>query len=178
MGRFFLVYATPLIAVFLFRYLGKKLWSSNDDWMAVELNLQRTREKWGRMEKILGRWGADKRILGRLYTALVQVVILFGSETWVLTSRLEKSLKGFHHREARRMAGVGPNSQWDGTWVYPPIGAELEMVGLEEIGVYISRHQKTVAEYIATHTIMELCLVEECAYPGDGGITPPCISRR
>ena len=35
------------------------------------------------------------------------------------------------------------------------------MVGLEEIGVYIARHQNTVAQYIATRTIMDLCLAAE-----------------
>ena len=45
--------------------------------------------------------------------------------------------------------------------MYPPIGTEMEMVGLEEIGVYIYRCQKTVAQHIATRTIMDLCLASE-----------------
>ena len=59
------------------------------------------------------------------------------------------------------MAGMGPKFQWDGTWVYAPIGAALEMVGLEEIGAYIARRQNTVAQYILTRPVMDLCLVEE-----------------
>ena len=35
---------------------------------------------------------------------VVQAVILFGSDTWVLTPRLEKDLKGFHHQVARWMS--------------------------------------------------------------------------
>ena len=62
---------------------------------------------------------------GRFYVAVVQEVLLFGYETWVLNPRLEKALEGFHHREARRMAGMGYKRQRDGTWVYPPIGAAL-----------------------------------------------------
>ena len=45
--------------------------------------------------------------------------------------------------------------------MYPPIGSALEMVGMEEIGVYISCHQNTVAQYTATHPIMDLCLAAE-----------------
>ena len=45
--------------------------------------------------------------------------------------------------------------------MYPPIGAALEMVGLEEIGVYIARRHNMVAQYIATCPIMELCLAAE-----------------
>ena len=88
----------------------------------------------------------DKRTSGRFYVAVVQAVLLFGSETWVLNPRLNKSLAGFHHWAERRMAGMGPKTHPDGTWVYPPIGAALTMVGLEEIGVYITRCQKTVAQ--------------------------------
>ena len=69
--------------------------------------------------------------MGRFCVAVVQVLILFGSETWVLTPWLEKYLKVSHHRVVRRMAGMGPKCQRDGTWVYTPIGADLEMVGLE-----------------------------------------------
>ena len=88
-------------------------------------------------------------------------MLLFGSKTWVLTHRLEKSLKGFHHRAVRQMAGMGPKHQRDGTLVYPPIGVDLSTVVLEEIGVYISRRQNTVAQYIATRPITELCLAAE-----------------
>ena len=56
---------------------------------------------------------------------------------------------------------MGPKFQWDGTWVYVSIGAALEMVGLEEIGAYIARRQNTVAQYILTRPVMDLCLVEE-----------------
>ena len=99
--------------------------------------------------------------MGKFDVAVVQAVLLFGAATWVLTPRLEKSLEGFHHRAVRRMVGMGPKPQRDGTWVYKPIGAALEIVGLEKIGVYIARRQNTVTHYIATRPIMDLCLVEE-----------------
>ena len=93
--------------------------------------------------------------------AVVQAVLLFGSETRVLNPWLEKELTGFHHRVERRMAGMVPKHQPDGTWSYPPIRAAMAMVGLEEIGVYIARCQNTIAQYIATRPIMDLCLVAE-----------------
>ena len=92
---------------------------------------------------------------------VVQEVRLFGSETWVLTPWLEKSREDFHHRAVRQMAGTVPKHQRYGTWVYTPIGAALEMVGLEDTGVYIACLQNTVAQYIVTHTIMDLCLAAE-----------------
>ena len=59
------------------------------------------------------------------------------------------------------MAGMGPKRQWDRTWVYPPIGAALTMVGLDDIGVYISLQQNRATQYIATYPIMDFCLVEK-----------------
>ena len=82
------------------------------------------------MEKILVREGADRRTVGRFYVAVVQAVILLGSETWILTPQLEKALKGFHQQAAWRMAGMYPNRQWDGTCVDPSIGVALKMVGM------------------------------------------------
>ena len=70
--------------------------------------------------------------------AVVQKVLLFGSETWVLTPWLDKYLKVFHRWLARRMAVIDPKRQWYRMWVYPPLGSLLEMVGLEEIWVYIA----------------------------------------
>ena len=89
---------------------------------------------------------------------VVHVVLLFGSETWVTNPQLEKAPEVFHQRALLQMAGMGPKCQWDGTWVYPPIGAA---VGLDEIGVYIARHQSTVEQYITTRPIMYLCLAAE-----------------
>ena len=60
------------------------------------------------MVKILGREGSDRRTAGRFYVAVVQAVILFGSEKWVVTPQMEKALAGFRHQAFRQMAGMGP----------------------------------------------------------------------
>ena len=75
--------------------------------------------------------------------------------------QLEKALTGFHHQEVRRMAGMVPKRQLDGTWVYTPIQEALAMVGLDEIRAYIARRQNKVSQYIATRTIIDLCMVAE-----------------
>ena len=87
--------------------------------------------------------------------------MLFRSETWVLTPWLEKSLQGFHHWAAWRMAGMFPKHKPERMWVYPPIGLALAMAGLEDIKVYISRCQNTVARYIATCPTIDLCLAAD-----------------
>ena len=51
-----------------------------------------------------------------------------------------------------------PRRQAEGIWEYPPFGDVMKVAGIEEIYSYISRRQNTVAQYIATHPILDLFL--------------------
>ena len=79
MGRVFSAYGVTLTAVPSFKYLERILLSTNDNWPAVEPNLQRSRVKWVQMVKVLWRERADRRTASRFYVAVVKAVILFGS---------------------------------------------------------------------------------------------------
>ena len=70
-----------------------------------------------------------------------------------------KNLGGFHHRLARRLAGT--RSKWYMTdmWIYPPLDVAITAVGMGEMKTYVVLHLNTIAQYIATHMILELCLV-------------------
>ena len=59
--------------------------AGDDDWPAVAGNLAKARKSWGRMHGILRREGATPRILGKCFKAVVQQVLLFEAETWVVT---------------------------------------------------------------------------------------------
>ena len=63
--------------------------------------------------------------------AVVQTVLLFGSERRVLTPRLEKYPGVFNCWAMQRMAVMGPKRQRDKAWVYTPIEVELSMVSME-----------------------------------------------
>ena len=54
---------------------------------------------------MLSREGADARTLGYIYLAVVQSVMIYGSETWVMTPRIGRVLGRSHHRGAIRLAG-------------------------------------------------------------------------
>ena len=58
------------------------------------------------MVKILGREEVDRIMVGRIYVAVVQAVLLFGSETWVTTPWFEKALEGLHYQALRWMTGT------------------------------------------------------------------------
>ena len=54
-----------------------------------------------------------------------------------------------------------PRRLQNGTWHYPPIGKAMEDAGLFSIQEYVSRRQRTVAEYVATRPIFDLVMEEE-----------------
>ena len=67
------------------------------------------------MAWILGRDGADTWTLGCFYVTVVQAILLFRSQTWVLTLHIKRILGGFHHRVARRISGKMPHRRVEGT---------------------------------------------------------------
>ena len=83
----FEVYGTQLKTVPSFKYLGRILTAGDDDWPAVAGNLGKVQKIWGRLKRILSREGADKRVSGSFSKAVVQQVLLFGAETWVVTGK-------------------------------------------------------------------------------------------
>ena len=72
--------------------------ASYDDWPAVVSNIQKALKKWARLSTVLGREGMDARTSGIFYLAVVQAVILFGSEMWVIFPRIGRMIGGFYHR--------------------------------------------------------------------------------
>ena len=116
MERAFEAYRKPIETVTQFKYLGRIMTAGDDDWPSVAGNLVKARKSWGRLARILSREGAEKRVLGTLFKAVVQQVLIFGAETWVLTPRIERALESFMHRTARRITGRQPQRGWYGKW--------------------------------------------------------------
>ena len=80
----FHAYGKKMRAVTEFRYLGRIMTNTDDDWPAVAGNIRKARVTWGRLARILGREGADPKVSRNFYIAVTQQVLLFGAETWVL----------------------------------------------------------------------------------------------
>ena len=91
------------------------------------------------------------------YIALTQAVLLFGSETWVLTAKMEKALDTFQARVARKLTGRKPRRGIDGTWYYSSLLGEMKEEEIFRIGTSILRRQNAVAQFIATRPILDLC---------------------
>ena len=88
--RSFQAYGATLYNVTMFKYLGRVMTAGDDYWPEVAGNLQNARKSWGQMLQILSWEGADPKVLGYFFKAVVQAVLLFGAEMWVLTPRMER----------------------------------------------------------------------------------------
>ena len=86
------------------------------------------------MSQVLIREGADPKVSGHFFKALVQVVLLFGADTWILTPRMERALSSFQHRFVRPLSGRHPKRHWGYSWGYIPLEAAIVEVVFEEIG--------------------------------------------
>ena len=102
--------------------------------------------------------GAEPRTAAVFYKAVVQSVLLYGCETWVVTPAVLKALSGFHHKVARRLSGCLPRYlPREDRWSYPPVEEALAKAGMYTLAHYISVRQNTLADTIATRPILELC---------------------
>ena len=57
--------------------------------------LWRARQKWARLTQVLISEGGDARTLLQIYLEVLQLVLLYMSETWVLTPHMQRVLGWF-----------------------------------------------------------------------------------
>jgi hypothetical protein len=124
----FSVHGVPLESVSKFLYLGRQLSSTDDDWPDVVKNWAKAQRRWATISRVLIRYGATPRISEMIYTAVVQSVLLYGPETWVLSPRMLSKLEGYHKQIAHRLTGHTPvyPIRGGGEWQYLPLGNALE----------------------------------------------------
>ena len=116
---------------------------------------------------LLRQEGADPKVLEMLYRAVALAVLIFGSETWVLSAEMDRKVEGTHtgflknimRKRARRIA--------DETWEMPGVEVVRETVGTQSTMTYIGRQQETVAQWVTLRPIFEVCAGDK-VYEGVG----------
>ena len=83
--------------------------------------------------------------------------MLFGAGTWGVSPMMERALSAFIHGAARSLTGRQPRKGRDGKWHYPSLEGAMKEAGLTDVRTSINRRQNTVAQYIATRPLLELC---------------------
>jgi hypothetical protein len=134
--------------------------ADDDDWPVVLRNMAKAWQRWAYISRIL-RWeGATPRISAMFCKAVVQTVLLFGSEYWVLTASMLGlgKIEGFHQQIARQFMGRVPvYLRSEGTWQYQPLGNAIEEAGLFSMDEYITRRRNKMVYYVATRSIYTMC---------------------
>ena len=74
------------------KYLGHIITSFDDAWPELVGNLHNVRKRWVQLSIILRREGVKPRVLGMFFKVMVQAVLLFGSEMWVMTPYMGQSI--------------------------------------------------------------------------------------
>ena len=71
---------------------------------------------------------------------------------------MEWALNYFMHEAARRIMGRQPRRGWDGKWFYPSLEGATKEAGFKDVRKSINTRQNTVAPYIATRPLLDLCV--------------------
>lgn len=150
----FTAYGQPLDNVWHFKYLGRILSHDDKDNLAMYYNMRRARSRWGLISRILTCEGANPRVSAMFYKAVVQTVLLYGSETWNVTQSMRTAMESFHRRVARSLTGRKPLFVPETEeWIYPPLGNAMEEAGLFSIEEYLERRRRYLVDYVATHPL-------------------------
>ncbi len=148
LARMFTAYREDLERVELFKYLGRLLTYDANDSQAMQSNLKKVGKSWAQVSCVLRTENASPKVSGVFYKAIIQAVLLFGSETWRLCPLSLKSLEGFHIKATHHIAGMQPAQNPDGTSTYPNSKDLLKAVGLRTINHYIGGCCETIARFI------------------------------
>jgi hypothetical protein len=146
--RLFMAYREELERVEVFKYLGWLIVYDDADTQAMQSNLRKARGCWAWILCVLRAENANARTCGMFYTATVQAVLLYRSETWSLSPTSIKQLEEFHILAPWQMTGMRPEKKPDGSWSYPRSKDILEAAGLQTIAHYMGMHRQTIANFI------------------------------
>jgi hypothetical protein len=136
--RQFTVHEDALERVEVYKYLSRLLAQDDDNAQAIRQQLRKARGVWARVGQVLRGENTSPRVAAKFYKAVVQAVLLYGSETWNLTKAALARLEGFHICAAYKMARVHrPKKGAHGLWQYPKSAEVLEECGMRSIAEYI-----------------------------------------
>ena len=144
-----------------FKYLGRILDEGDDDSYAVLRQLDRARTKWGRFAVLLRKEGVEPRAMGYFYKAIVQAILLYGSESWVVPESILQQVRSFHHRAARYLTQKHIRQNSEGQWFHPPTLDVLAEAGLFSIDEYIRRRKTKVLAFVQDRPLYAACLASK-----------------
>ena len=133
-----------------FNYLGRRLDQNDDDSNCILANIKKARGLWGNISNILKREGANAVTMSKFYRAIVQSVLLYGADSWIVKQSDLKKLRSFHHRAMRYMTGIHIKQKENDEWFYPDHEELMKTCRVLEIDRYLEARRGTLKGYIET----------------------------
>jgi hypothetical protein len=99
----FTIQGNVLERVEVYKYLGLMMAQDDDDTQAVRAQLRKAHATWAWVGNVLRGKNTPPTVAAKFYLAIVQAILLYGSETWVISPQAMARLEGFHIRAAWRM---------------------------------------------------------------------------
>jgi hypothetical protein len=84
----------------VYKYLRRVMAQDNDDLQAIRMQLWKACSTWAWVGQVLRSKNAMPFVAAQFYQAIIQAILLYGSETWVISRSALVRLEGFHIRAA------------------------------------------------------------------------------
>ena len=101
--------------------------------------------------------GAYIKMLSMFYRVLVHVVLLFGSDSWVLPAVMEKTVERAHTVFMCQIMGKQARKNPDRIWVTLDAGELQISVWIQSLAMYIGHRQEKVSQWVYLHPILKVC---------------------
>jgi hypothetical protein len=146
-----------------FTYLGRILSQDDHDLSASVRNIQRAKTKWSAISRVPKREGASKKSFARFYLVIASTILLYGSDTWVVTRRMEELLTSFHNRCLRHITRrfIRCSDAENDIWVTPSmtgVQEEAFLLNLRPAMYYVRTHRTGLVRYATNRLIYQRCL--------------------
>ena len=103
------------------KYLGQILTASDNNWTLSVGSLRKVQKNLSWLSRILGRERDNPWVLGVFSKAVVQSLLLFRLETWVMTPHMGRDMVGFKHRVGSQITGRHTRQIMEGSWKISPL---------------------------------------------------------
>ena len=154
----FYIHGKEINTVQSFKYLGRIISNKDNDLEALENQLKKARMTWGRIGKVIKKkTNGNPKIMSIVYKVVIQSVLLYGSESWVLDTQAMVKFRSFHRRCARYITGRHINLVGE-EWEYPSSIETLEEADLLTIEESIRQRKETILGFAETLPILQECI--------------------
>ena len=112
---------------------------------------------WRRLRTLILQEVAYPRLVEMFYRVVVQVVLMYGSDMWVILAAMEKKVERAYTVFLRQMTVKQALRIGERMWETPGAEVVWEASGTQSAMTYIGRHQATVVQWVALQPIFEVC---------------------